>query len=213
MRTAFHFFFDTDKISFNLSLSRGRPSTPTPLTTRQAARERKTSGPLPGALPTTPPPAGTPWNDFRMPKEESSPTTSEAETSAVLLPSSPSSSSEFSNNSGSSSSEDDFTPFHHNNPTIKPRNARFPPAAIVNFQKDMSITLAFNPDTNNQQPLAEVKITKLRECPTLTEGCMDDYVFQQWTIACHRYQKHSGKKDSEIVSFVADGMLEPHFVA
>ncbi|KAG6882993.1 hypothetical protein C0993_008363 [Termitomyces sp. T159_Od127] len=33
----------------------------------------------------------------------------------------------------------------------------------------------------------------------LTEGHMDNYVFQQWTIACHCYQKHSG--------------LEPRFVA
>ncbi|KAH0585946.1 hypothetical protein H2248_007232 [Termitomyces sp. 'cryptogamus'] len=184
-----------------------------PLTTRQAACEQKTSGPLPGALPTTPPPASTPWNNFWMPKEESSPMSSEAETLAVLLPLLLSSLSKSFNNSGSLLSKDNFTPFHHNNPTIKPCNAHFPPAVTVNSQKDMSATLAFNPDTNNQWPLAKVKITKLRECPMLTKGCMDNYVFQQWTITCHCYQKHLGKKDSKIVSFVADGMLKPHFVA
>ncbi|KAG6896783.1 hypothetical protein C0992_006089 [Termitomyces sp. T32_za158] len=34
----------------------------------------------------------------------------------------------------------------------------------------MSATLAFNPEADDQRPLAEVKITKLRECPMLTEG-------------------------------------------
>ncbi|KAG6883543.1 hypothetical protein C0992_008516 [Termitomyces sp. T32_za158] len=77
----------------------------------------------------------------------------------------------------------------------------------------MSATLTFNPEAEDKHPLAEVRITKLKECPMLTEGCMDDYLFQQWSIACCRYQKHSGKKPAEIVAYVADGMLEPRFVA
>ncbi|KAG6901290.1 hypothetical protein C0995_014034 [Termitomyces sp. Mi166 len=76
----------------------------------------------------------------------------------------------------------------------------------------MAATLAFNPDTDDQRPLAKVRVTKLKECPMLTEGCMDDHVFQQWTIMCQQFQKHLGKKDSEIVSFVVDGMLEPQFI-
>ncbi|KAG6858679.1 hypothetical protein C0995_014758, partial [Termitomyces sp. Mi166 len=77
----------------------------------------------------------------------------------------------------------------------------------------MSITLAFNPEIDDKHPLAKVKVTKLKDCPMLTSGCMDDYTFQQWAIACKRYQKHSRKSNDEIVSFVADGMLEPRFVA
>ncbi|KAG6859292.1 hypothetical protein C0995_009937 [Termitomyces sp. Mi166 len=77
----------------------------------------------------------------------------------------------------------------------------------------MSVTLAFNPEIDDKHPLAEVKVTKLKDCPMLTPGRMDDYTFQQWAIACKRYQKHSRKSDDEIVSFIADGMLEPRFVA
>ncbi|KAG6901979.1 hypothetical protein C0995_006078 [Termitomyces sp. Mi166 len=75
----------------------------------------------------------------------------------------------------------------------------------------MSIMLAFNPKIDDKRPLAEVKVTKLKDCPMLTPGRMDDYTFQQWAIACKRYQKHSRKSDDEIVSFIADGMLEPRF--
>ncbi|KAG5335951.1 hypothetical protein C0989_012512 [Termitomyces sp. Mn162] len=137
---------------------------------------------------------------------------SEAETLAILLPSSPSSSSESSHPSESLSSEDGFPFSHHNNPVIKPCDS-YPPSGIAPAnQKNMSATLAFNPEGDDQCPLAEVKIMKLMECPMLTEGRMDNHVFQQWTIACHCYQKHSGKKDSEIVSFIADRMLKPRFV-
>ncbi|KAG6901035.1 hypothetical protein C0995_001826, partial [Termitomyces sp. Mi166 len=52
-----------------------------------------------------------------------------------------------------------------------------------------------------------------KRMPMLTKGRMDDYVFQQWTIACQRFQKHLGKKDSEIMLFVVDGILEPRFIA
>ncbi|KAG6858825.1 hypothetical protein C0995_013629, partial [Termitomyces sp. Mi166 len=179
-----------------------------PLLTRQATCEQKHLALPPGALPTTPLPSGAPWTDFRTPKEEPSPMPSEAEALADLMPLPSSSSTESLNSSGSSSSEDDFTPSHQNNPTTRTIDTHH-----TANQNHMSATLVFNPDTDDQRPLAKVRITKLRECPMLTEGHMDDHVFQQWTIACRRYQKHSGKKDSEIVSFVADGMLEPCFVA
>ncbi|KAG6874908.1 hypothetical protein C0992_006015 [Termitomyces sp. T32_za158] len=77
----------------------------------------------------------------------------------------------------------------------------------------MSVTLTFNPEAEDKCPLAEVKVTKLKDCLMLNLGCMHDYTFQQWAIACKRYQKHTKKSDDEVVSFVADGMLEPHFVA
>ncbi|KAH0585500.1 hypothetical protein H2248_008736 [Termitomyces sp. 'cryptogamus'] len=180
--------------------------------TRQAARQRRATVPLPGALPTTPPPISSPWNDFRTPREEQSPTTSEAETSVALIPSSPSCSSESSNNPESSSSEDELVISHQINPEKRSLGAYHKSTVSAN-QKSMSATLAFNPEAEDKRPLAEVRITKLKECPMLTEGRMDDYLFQQWSIACHRYQKHSGKKPAEIVAYVADGMLDPRFVA
>ncbi|KAG6875542.1 hypothetical protein C0993_008672 [Termitomyces sp. T159_Od127] len=76
----------------------------------------------------------------------------------------------------------------------------------------MAAILVFNPDADDQRPLTEVRVTKLKECPMLTKGRMDNHIFQQWTIACQQFQKHLGKKNSEIVSFVADDMLEPQFV-
>ncbi|KAG5348528.1 hypothetical protein C0989_010129, partial [Termitomyces sp. Mn162] len=114
--------------------------------------------------------------------------------------------------SGSSLSEADSTPFHQINPAIITLSAYRTPAASCTYQK-MAATLAFNPDADNQRPLAKVRVTKLKECPMLTKGHMDDHVFQQWTIACQRFQKHLVEKDSEIMSFVVDGMLEPWFVA
>ncbi|KAG6875130.1 hypothetical protein C0992_005119 [Termitomyces sp. T32_za158] len=45
------------------------------------------------------------------------------------------------------------------------------------------------------------------------EGCIDNYLFQQWSIACRRYQKHLEKKPAEIIAYIADGLLEPCFVA
>ncbi|KAG5353040.1 hypothetical protein C0989_011008 [Termitomyces sp. Mn162] len=189
-----------------------KPSTPTTPVTREAACQRRATVPLPGALPTTPPPISSPWNDFRTPREEQSPTTSEAETSAALIPWSPSCSSESSNNPESSSSEDELVISHQINPEKRSLGAYHKSTVSAN-QKSMSATLAFNPEAEDKRPLAEVRITKLKECPMLTEGHMDDYLFQQWSIACHRYQKHSGKKPAEIVAYVADGMLDPRFVA
>ncbi|KAG5349879.1 hypothetical protein C0989_001454 [Termitomyces sp. Mn162] len=64
----------------------------------------------------------------------------------------------------------------------------------------------------NNRPLAEVKVSKLKDCPMLTLGWLDIKKFQEWSNACHWYLKHSEKKPEEIVRFVADGMLEPCFM-
>ena len=61
--------------------------------------------------------------------------------------------------------------------------------------------------------LAEVKVSKLKDCPTLTAGRLTPTVHQEWTIACHRYLKHAQIKPDEIVSFVADAMLDPRLVS
>jgi hypothetical protein len=63
------------------------------------------------------------------------------------------------------------------------------------------------------QPLAEVKVTKMKECPMLTAGTITPLIMQSWTLACKRYKKHGGKTDAEIVSYVAEGMFEPRLVA
>jgi RNase H-like domain found in reverse transcriptase/Reverse transcriptase (RNA-dependent DNA polymerase)/Integrase zinc binding domain len=63
------------------------------------------------------------------------------------------------------------------------------------------------------QPLAEVKVTKMKECPMLTAGRITPLIMQSWTLACKRYKKHGGKTDTEIVSYVAEGMFEPRLVA
>ncbi|KAG5348996.1 hypothetical protein C0989_006660 [Termitomyces sp. Mn162] len=60
--------------------------------------------------------------------------------------------------------------------------------------------------------LAEVKVSKLKDCPMLTPGRLDVKKFQEWSNACHQYLKHSEKKPEEIVKFIANGMLEPCFV-
>ncbi|KAG5725083.1 hypothetical protein E4T56_gene10298 [Termitomyces sp. T112] len=152
------------------------------------------------------------WSDFRTPREDQSPTSSEAETSAVLIRSSQSYSPESSNSPESLSSKDELITSHQHNPERRSTSA-YRQSTVSANQKIMSATLAFNPEAEDKRPLAEVRITKLKECPMLTEGRMDDYLFQQWSIACQRYQKHSGKKPAEIVAYVADGMLEPRFVA
>ncbi|KAG5717878.1 hypothetical protein E4T56_gene1445 [Termitomyces sp. T112] len=64
----------------------------------------------------------------------------------------------------------------------------------------------------NNCPLVEVKVSKLKDCPMLMLGRLDVKKFQEWSNACHWYLKHSEKKPEEIVRFIADGMLEPHFV-
>ncbi|KAF5378288.1 hypothetical protein D9615_008791 [Tricholomella constricta] len=61
--------------------------------------------------------------------------------------------------------------------------------------------------------LAEVRTAKMKDCPVLTAGKITPLVLQSWALACKRYKKHAGKSDSEIVSFVAEAMLEPRLVA
>ncbi|KAF8998775.1 hypothetical protein BDQ17DRAFT_775043 [Cyathus striatus] len=68
-------------------------------------------------------------------------------------------------------------------------------------------------DTDTR-PLAEVRTTnKVKDCPILTAGHIDPHVFYAWGNACHRFAKHSEKKPTEVVTFVADAMLEPRLVA
>lgn len=63
-------------------------------------------------------------------------------------------------------------------------------------------------------PLATViATTKLKDCPVLSAGRLTPAIFQEWSQACKRFQKHSGKDAKDIVSFVADAMLEPRLAA
>ncbi|PPQ72242.1 hypothetical protein CVT25_003766 [Psilocybe cyanescens] len=62
-------------------------------------------------------------------------------------------------------------------------------------------------------PLAEVKVSKLKDCPMLTAGKVTPLILHTWTNACKHFLKHSGKEPEEIVSFVADAMLEPRLQA
>ncbi|KAG5336291.1 hypothetical protein C0989_012301, partial [Termitomyces sp. Mn162] len=187
------------------------PSTPTLSTNRQALKQQQPSIALPGTLPATPSPSSSPPPKKEL-KEESSPTTSKAETLATLhltIPSSPTVS-----DSGSSSSSDKSAPNHQNNSVTRLLGTYCLPYITANQnQQKMSSTLPLHVNTDQQYPLAKVKVTKLRDRPMLTEGCMDNNIFQQWLIACHQYKKHSGKRADKIVAFVADGMLEPCFVA
>ena len=57
------------------------------------------------------------------------------------------------------------------------------------------------------QPLAKVKVTKMKDCPMLTAGKVTPLIMQSWTLTCKCYKKHGGKTDSEIVSYVAEGMV------
>ena len=68
-------------------------------------------------------------------------------------------------------------------------------------------------DNVDKQPLAEVQTAKMKDCPILTAGRITPLVLQSWALACKRYMKHADKKPTEIVSFVAEAMLEPRLVA
>jgi hypothetical protein len=65
----------------------------------------------------------------------------------------------------------------------------------------------------DKQPLAEVQTAKMKDCPVLTAGRITPLILQSWSLACKRYMKHADKKPTEIVSFVAEAMLEPRLVA
>jgi hypothetical protein len=62
------------------------------------------------------------------------------------------------------------------------------------------------------QPLAEVKVTKMKECLMLTTRTITPLIMQSWTLTCKHYKNHGGKTDAEIVSYVTEGMFEPHLV-
>ena len=68
-------------------------------------------------------------------------------------------------------------------------------------------------DNVNKQPLAEVQTAKMKDCPILTAGRITPLVLQSWSLACKRYMKHADKKPTEIVSFIAEAMLEPRLIA
>lgn len=53
----------------------------------------------------------------------------------------------------------------------------------------------------------------MKDCPVLTAGRITPLTLQAWALACKRYQKHAGKTPAEIVSFVAEAMMEPRLVA
>ncbi|KAG6874907.1 hypothetical protein C0992_006014 [Termitomyces sp. T32_za158] len=100
--------------------------------TRQAACQQRATIPLLGALPTTPPSIGSPWNNFRMPKEEQSPTSSKAETSAVLIPSLQSSLSESLASLESLLSEDELVTSHQHDPETQAPGAYCRSAVTAN---------------------------------------------------------------------------------
>ena len=63
------------------------------------------------------------------------------------------------------------------------------------------------------QPLTEVKVTKMKECLMLTAGRITPLIMQSWTLACKCYKKHSRRSDTDIVSYVTEGMFEPCLIA
>jgi hypothetical protein len=62
------------------------------------------------------------------------------------------------------------------------------------------------------QTLAEVKVTKMKECPMLTAGKITPLIMQSWTLACKHYMKH-GSCTTKIVSYITEGMFKPHLTA
>jgi len=47
----------------------------------------------------------------------------------------------------------------------------------------------------------------------LTTGTITPLIMQSWTLVCKCYMKHGSHMASDIVSYVAEGMFEPHLVA
>ncbi|KZV88854.1 hypothetical protein EXIGLDRAFT_696305 [Exidia glandulosa HHB12029] len=63
-------------------------------------------------------------------------------------------------------------------------------------------------------PLTTVSTSnKLKDCPVLSAGRLTPATFPEWSHACRHFQKHSGKDAKDIISFVADAMLEPRLAA
>ena len=63
------------------------------------------------------------------------------------------------------------------------------------------------------QPLTEVKVMKMKECLMLTTGRITPLIMQSWTLACKCYKKHGGRLDTDIVSYVTEGMFELCLIA
>src|ERR1700678_1102650 len=53
----------------------------------------------------------------------------------------------------------------------------------------------------------------MKDCPVLTAGKITPLILQLWSLTCKHYMKHADKKPTEIVSFVAEAMLEPCLIA
>ena len=47
----------------------------------------------------------------------------------------------------------------------------------------------------------------------LTVGRITLLIMQSWALACKCYKKHGGKMDTEIVSYIVEGMFEPRLIA
>ena len=57
--------------------------------------------------------------------------------------------------------------------------------------------------------MAKVKITKIKDCLMLTNGTITPISHQAWSLACKCYLKHGGKTAAQVVSFIAEGMMQP----
>jgi hypothetical protein len=66
--------------------------------------------------------------------------------------------------------------------------------------------------SHSTQPLAKVKVTKMKVCLMLMARKITLLIMQSWTLACKHYKKHGEKKDNDIVSYVTEEMFEPHLV-
>ncbi|PPQ80491.1 hypothetical protein CVT25_001758, partial [Psilocybe cyanescens] len=187
----------------------------TPLTTRQESRRRAATVPLPLSdqdISSSPPPAEELWFDSAPSSPGIPPTSSPTHPPSVLPTPSPSIPSNVSACISIS-------------PT--PRQNRFllPKRDITDSSSESDVSISnhhFQIRRRHQRhalphsemsSLAEVKVSKLKDCPMLTAGKITPLILHTWTNACKRFLKHSGKEPDEIVSFVADAMLEPRLQA
>jgi hypothetical protein len=97
----------------------------------------------------------------------------------------------------------------------------------TNSSTDDDTSITTTPNRNHQAALsaaritmsqqtqtpAEVKVTKMKECPMLTTGKITPLIMQSWTLACKRYMKHGSCTATDIVSYVTKGMFKPRLVA
>ncbi|KAF5378447.1 hypothetical protein D9615_007045 [Tricholomella constricta] len=107
-------------------------------------------------------------------------------------------------------SETDTDSDHSGHPTRSPLPASSLPTSPLPTSSLPTSAHTYIMESNQ---LAEVRTAKMKDCPVLTAGKITPLVLQSWALACKRYKKHAGKSDTEIVSFVAEAMLEPRLVA